>query len=164
MSLRRVGLVLAAVVVVGALLWPVGPWAEPRPELTIENGGGGGSPAEVTAITTPNLRTAMLTNFEATNRSGHRRLVTVEQLVWPEGYRNLTLVDDVASQHWAVDPGENLTTTVEPWEQGDVTVYVIEAGPNQTNRRTRVITCRRTGQVHELTVEGAGVGSFTRCA
>ncbi|WP_319633705.1 hypothetical protein [Natronorubrum aibiense] len=77
--------------------------------------------------------------------------MTYANLVWPSGYRNVTLVDDgVDSQSFVVGPNETTMCTVDGWTYGDVTVCIVERGDNRTHTWSRTVTCGSRGQDHGL--------------
>jgi hypothetical protein len=120
----------------------------------------------VTAYTTDSRQTAMLMNFAVTTREGERRLVTLSQMVWPEGYRNVTVVDDgIPTRQVTVEPGEEASMTVTEWTPGNVIVYVVEElGTNETHVQTEVETCTQRGQEHTLTLMERGSSGSSVCA
>lgn len=120
----------------------------------------------VTAYTTESQQTAMSMNFAVTTREGERRLVTLSQMVWPEGYTNVTLVDDgIPTRQVTVDPGDEATMTVSEWTPGNVTVYVVEElGETETHVQTEVETCTQREQEHTLTLEENGSSGSSVCA
>lgn len=161
---RRTIALLVGLVVIGSLVWYGTATRSAQPTLTVENEDN--VSYAVTAYTVESRQAAMYLNFEVTTRDGERRLATLSQLIWPDGYRNVTLADeDVPSQRLVVDPGENVTTTVEGWERGDVTVYLAaERDGNETHVYTEVKTCARRGQEHGITFQPDGTEGFSTCA
>lgn len=136
----------------------------PEPVLTLENDDT--AAYHVTAYTVDDQDEAGYLNFEVTTREGNRRLVTYADLVWPDGYRNVTLVDEgVNRQTFVVGPNETTTKPVEGWTRGDVTIYVIERGDERTHEWSRTVTCGNRGQEHELRFDAdSGTGGATVCA
>lgn len=163
MALRATTKALLALLAAAALVTAAGAAVDRPPTLDLENRDA--VAYEVTAVTVDDRRTAMNVNFRVTERDGDRRLATLSQMVWPGEYSNVTLADDVPSQQFRVDPGENRTVRVSTWEPGDVTVYVAqEAGGGRNHTATRVITCPDRGQEHTLTLsDGLGGGGHV-CA
>ncbi|WP_153552860.1 hypothetical protein [Halomicrobium sp. LC1Hm] len=134
------------------------------PELTIENQAD--TTHRVTAYTVAETESVMELNFAVTTDDGDRRLATLEQLYWPGEFRNVTIADDgVPSQRHTVEPGENVTTTVEAWTPGNVTIYVVEdLGDDQRHVHTDIRTCTEREQEHELRLESDGTGGSYTCA
>ena len=156
-SRRRIALLasLALVLIGGSVLY--GTVLDPAPPtLTVDNEAQ--TTYRVTAYTVDSRDEAMYMNFEVRTRRGERRLVTLSQLIWPDEYRNVTLTDDgIPTQRLSVAPGAEVTTTIDGWRRGNVTVYIAEElGGNETHVYTRIQTCTRPGQEHSLTFEGDG--------
>ncbi|RQH00855.1 hypothetical protein [Natrarchaeobius oligotrophus] len=159
---RGFAILLVGVLLVASLFAVAVATGSDRPVVTIENDVD--DEQHVTVYTVADLDEAGYLNFEVTTADGDRRLATLDDLVWPGEYRNVTPVDDVHAQEITVGPGENVTTSVEDWSRGDVTVYVVETGENRTHTGTRTITCGSRGQEHTLSPTDAGLGSSTLCA
>lgn len=165
MVARRFAILLSMLLLLGAIL--VGVTATvgtPEPVVTLENDDD--VTYHVTAYTVDDQDAAGYLNFEVTTEAGDRKLVTYADLVWPSGYRNVTLLDEhVNRQSFVVGPNETTTKTVEGWTRGDVTVYVIESGADRTHTWSRTVTCRDRGQEHGLRFsEDGGSGGSTVCA
>ena len=157
---RRIAALLALFVLLGGVSVVAGEVVTSPPTMTVTNEDT--TTYRVTAYTTDSLQTAMLLNFAVTTEDDERRLVTLSQLVWAEGYRSVTLVDDgVPTRQVTVEPGEEASMTVTEWTPGNVTVYVVEAlGNNETHVQTEIETCTKREQEHTLTLEeGASSGS-----
>lgn len=101
----------------------------------------------------------MLTNFHVTTRDGERRLATGEQLVWPEGFRNVTLADEgVPTTSVTVGSGENETTPIDGCDSGAITVFIVEdIGTNETHEWTNIVTCAPYGNEHRMTLRDGGM-------
>lgn len=153
-------LVVLAAVLVGAGVAT----GDPKPQLTVENERS--TTQYVTAYTVPDTGAAGYVNFAVTTDEGEWRLVTYHDLAWPGEYRNVTLRDeDVPRQEIVVEPNETVTTSVEHWEKGDVTLYIVEEGTNRTHTGTRTVTCGQRGQKHRLTFpSGSGFSGGYTCA
>ncbi|RQG95067.1 hypothetical protein [Natrarchaeobius chitinivorans] len=160
---RRLAILLAAVLLAVSLVGFAAATGTPEPVVTIENEDDVSH--HVTAYTIEDMDTAGYLNFEVTTEDGEQRLVSFADLVWPNYDRNVTLVDEgIASHEIEVDPGENTTTALEGWEHGDVTIYVVEEGENRTHVSTRPVTCESRGQEHRLTLsDGSGMSSSAIC-
>ncbi|AEH39161.1 hypothetical protein [Halopiger xanaduensis] len=162
---RRSALLLTVLLAAAVAIAGVGvAMGTPEPVLTLENDDT--ASYHVTAYTVDDRDEAGYLNFEVTTRDGDRRLVSYADLVWPDGYRNVTLVDDgVNRQAFVVGPNETTTEPVEGWTRGDVTVYVIERGDERTHEWSRTVTCGGRGQEHELRFDDdSGGGGSTVCA
>lgn len=166
MPARRTVALLAALLVLGLLVGGLpgvaGTPTAATPTLEIENQDD--TTYRVTAYAVADRDRAMHTNFRVTTRDGERRLATLSQLVWPDGFRNVTLADEgIPAQPIRVGPGENVTTRVEDWKHGDVTVYVMEdLGDGATHVRTDIESCPTRGQEHGITFSnGSSSGSST---
>lgn len=120
----------------------------------------------VTAYTVDSRREAMVLNFAVTTEDGDRRLATLSQLVWPSGFRNVTLVDDgVPTERVGVEPNETATMTVDDWTPGDVTVYLVEdLGDDETHVETKIETCPARQQEHSLALRDGGSSGTSVCA
>ncbi|SEH64280.1 hypothetical protein SAMN05192561_11828 [Halopenitus malekzadehii] len=119
----------------------------------------------VTAYTVEDADAAGFLNFEVRTEDGERRIVTYEELVWPGEYRNVTLVDDgIDGRSFVVEPGETTTKTIDGWSRGEMTIYIVERGPERNHTSSRTITCGRRGQTHSLTLEPTGSGGSSTCA
>ena len=163
-SRRTIVLLLGVALVSGFVLYDSvsGP---PEPTLTVENNET--TSYQLSAYTVESREKAMYLNFEVTTRTGERRLKTLSQLVWPDQDQNITLSDEgISSQHITIAPGEKVTTTIDGWDRGDVTVYLAEkVDDNNTHVYTTIKTCPRPGQEHRLTFEeDGGISGFSRCA
>lgn len=164
MAPRRTAALVAVLVLLGGFSVVAGAVIDAPPTLTVENEDD--TTYRVSAYTVEDRRTAMLTNFAVTTDDGERRLATLSQLIWPEGFRNVTLVDDgIPTQRITVEPGDDVTTTIDGWEPGDVTIYVVEdLGDNETHVQTELETCPRRRQEHGLTLEEDGASGFSTCS
>ncbi|THE65708.1 hypothetical protein D8Y22_05935 [Salinadaptatus halalkaliphilus] len=151
-------LTLLAVSLVGLTDVP----GDPAPELTVESEDD--DTYYVSAYTVADADAAGYLNFEVTTADGDRRLVTLADLVWPRGHQNVRLVDDVGHQEIVVEPDETVTTTLENWEHGEMTIYVVERGADRTHESTRTIDCGNRGQEHRITLEDGGGGGGHTCA
>ena len=134
-----------------------------QPKLTVENNDT--TTYQVSSYTVESREQAMYMNFEVTTKDGEHRLKTLSQLVWTDWDRNMTLADDgIPTQQITVAPGEKMTTTIDGWERGDVTVYLVEKiDDNETHVSTRIQTCPRTGQEHSLTFKEDGTSGSSTC-
>jgi hypothetical protein len=161
---RQMTALLAVLVLLSGASVVAGDVITSPPTMTVTNEDT--TPQRVTAYTVEDSQTALLMNFEVTTRDGERRLATLSQMVWPEGYQNVTLVDDgVPTQQVTVDPGEEKTMTVNAWQPGNVTVYVVEElDGNETHVQTEIETCPQRGQEHTLTLEESGSSGSYVCA
>jgi hypothetical protein len=86
---RRIAALFALLVLLSGVSVVAGDIVTSPPTMTVTNEDT--TTYRVTAYTTDSLQTAMLLNFAVTTEDGERRLVTLSQLVWPEGHRNVTL-------------------------------------------------------------------------
>ena len=163
MVLRRPVVVGAGLLlVITVLLVSSGSIGSPEPTVTLENEDT--VTYRVTAYTVDNPDVAGFLNFEVTTEDGEQRLVTYEELIWPAGYRNITLVDEgVDSQSFVVEPNETVSESVEGWSDGEMTVYILERGPDREHYRSRTVMCERRGQSHSFTMRDGGGGSSSRC-
>ncbi|WP_254764001.1 hypothetical protein [Natrinema marinum] len=164
MASRRVGVLLAGLILLSGLTVAAGAVIDAPPTLTVENEDD--TTYRVTAYTVEDRQTALLTNFAITTEDGDRRLATLSQLIWPEGYRNVTVADDgIPSQQVTVKPGDEATTTIDGWTPGNVTVYIVEdVGNNETHVHTDIETCPERQQEHHLTLEEDGTSGSSTCA
>lgn len=164
MASRRTIWVLVGLALLSGLSVAAGAVIDAPPTLTVENEDD--TPYRVTAYTDENRHTALHMNFAVTTADGERRLATLSQLIWPEGFQNVTLVDDdIPIQQVTVDPGEEVTTTIDGWTPGNVTVYVVEdIGNNETHVQTELKTCTERQQEHSLTFEDGGASGSSVCA
>nr|WP_265108205.1 hypothetical protein [Halosolutus halophilus] len=119
----------------------------------------------MSAYTVESREQAMYVNFEVTTRDDEHRLKTLSQLVWSDRDRNVTLADDgIPTQRITVVPGEKVTTPIDGWTRGNVTVYLVEKfDDNETHVSTRIQTCPRGGQEHSLTFEDGGTSGSSTC-
>ncbi|AGB32141.1 hypothetical protein C488_07587 [Natrinema pellirubrum DSM 15624] len=164
MARRRTIALLAGLVLLSGLSVVGGAMIDAPPTLTVENDDN--TTYRVTAYTAENRETALLMNFAVTTEDGERRLTMLSQLVWPEGFRNATLVDDgIPTQQITVEPGDEVTTTVDGWTPGNVTVYLVEdLDDNETHVQTTIKSCTRRQQEHSLTLEEDGAAGSSTCA
>ncbi|MFC6765575.1 hypothetical protein [Natrinema soli] len=164
MAPRRTTALLAGLVLLSGLSVAAGAVIDAPPTLTVENEDN--TTYRVTAYTAENRQTALLMNFAVTAEDGDRRLATLSQLVWPEGFRNVTLVDDgVPTQQVTVEAGDEVTTTIGGWTPGNVTVYLVEdLGDNETHVHTDIETCTERQQEHSLSIAEDGTGGSSTCA
>lgn len=164
MASRRTIALLVGLALLGGLSVAAGEVIDAPPTLTVANEDD--TPYRVTAYTAEDTRAALHANFAVTTEDGERRLATLSQLIWPEGFRNVTLVDDgVPTQQITVAPGEEVTTTIDGWTPGNVTVYVVEdLGDNETHVQTELKTCTERQQEHSLTFEDSGASGSSTCA
>ncbi len=161
---RRIAALLALLVLLSGGSVVAGDVITSPPTMTVTNEDT--TTYRVTAYTTDSLQTAMLLNFAVTTADGDRRLVTLSQMVWADGYRNVTLVDDgIPTRQVTVEPGEDASMTVTGWTPGNVTVYVVEdLGDNETHVQTEIETCTQRGQEHTLTLTERGSSGSSVCA
>ncbi|MFU1783770.1 hypothetical protein ACM16X_20605 [Haloarcula japonica] len=163
-SRRMIALLLGSALVLGYVQYDT-VFGSVQPTLTVENNDT--TAYQLSAYTVESSEQAMYMNFEVTTRDGERRLKTLSQLVWPDGDRNVTFADDgVPIQQITVAPGETVTTTIDGWARGDVTVYLGEKiSDTETHVYTRIRTCPRTGQKHSVTFkEDGGISGSSLCA
>ena len=160
---RRTAALLVGLLLLGGGLWYGPATGTAAPTLTVENQAD--TPYRVTAYTVESGQRATFLNFAITTRDGERRLATLSQLFWPDGYRNVTLVDrGIPTRRVTVAPGESVTTTVDGWRPGNVTVYLVERlGDDETLRYAELETCTRRGQEHSMTLEGDGKSGSATC-
>lgn len=162
-SRRTIALLLGLALVSGYVLYDTvsGP---SQPTLTVENNDT--TTYQVSAYTVESREEAMYMNFEVTTRDGEHRRKTLSQLVWSDRDQNVTLVDDgIPTQQITVAPDETVTTTIDGWTRGNVTVYLVEKiDDNETHVYTRIQTCPRSGQEHSLTLEKDGTSGGSTCA
>lgn len=161
---QRTTVVLAGLLLLSGFSVVAGAVIEAPPTLTVANEDD--TTYRVTAYTVEDRQTALLMNFVVTTEDGDRRLATLSQLIWPEGFRNVTLVDDgIPTQRITVEPGEEVTTTIDGWTPGNVTVYIVEdLGNNETHVLTEIKTCTERQQEHGLTLKEYGSSGFSVCA
>jgi hypothetical protein len=161
---RRTTVVLAGLILLSGLSIVTGAVIDAPPTLTVANEDD--TTYRVTAYTVEDRQTALLMNFVVTTEDGDQRLATLSQLIWPEGFRNVTLVDDgIPTQRITVEPGEEVTTTIDGWTLGNITVYIVEdLGNNETHVLTEIKTCTEREQEHGLTLKGSRVSGFSSCA
>lgn len=163
-SRRTIALLLGLALVNGYILYDTAAGPS-QPTLTVENNDT--TAYHVSAYTVDSREEAMYMNFAVTTRDGEHRLKTLSQLVWPDSDRNVTLADDgIPTQQITVAPGETVTTSIDGWTRGDVTVYLGEmTGDNETHVYTRIRTCPRTGQEHSVTFKkDGGISGGSICA
>ena len=161
---QRITVLLAILVLSSGVSVVAGDVITSPPTMTVTNEDN--TTYRVTAYTTESLQTALLMNFAVTTRDDERRLTTLSQMVWPEGYQNVTLVDDgIPTRHVTVEPSEEEKMTVADWTPGNVTVYVVEdLGDNETHVKTEIETCTQREQEHTLTLEENGSSGSSVCA
>ncbi|WP_136718600.1 hypothetical protein [Halorientalis salina] len=161
---RRMIALLVGLSLIGGYLLYGSVTGTTQPTLTVENNDT--TSYQLSAYTVESREKAMYMNFRVTTREGERRLKTLSQLVWSDRDRNVTLADDgIPEQHITVAPGEEVTTTIDGWNRGDVTVYIIEEHRgNETHRQTAIKTCTKPGQEHSLTLEEDGSSGSSTCA
>lgn len=163
MPSRRFTLVFVALLLASGVSLVAGATIDGPPTATFTNEDD--ESYRITMITPPDRQTALLTNVAVTTPEGDRQLVTVEDLVWDEPYRNASVADDVETSQIVVHPGETVNTTVESWEPGDYTVYLIErrAGTD-SSVRTDIVTCTQRQQEYSWTFENSGGSGGHVCA
>lgn len=160
---RRSVLLLCALLLGGVLVGVAATTGTPEPVVTLENDDN--VTYHVTAYTVEDLDAAGYLNFEVTTDNGERTRVTYAELVWPSGYRNVTLADEgVNSQSFVVGPNETTTEPLEGWTRGDVTVYIVQGPDEHARTRSKTLSCSRRGQEHELRFSDGGFGGTTVCA
>ncbi|SEL96788.1 hypothetical protein [Haloferax larsenii] len=161
---RRMTFLLAGLVLLSGVSVAASEAIDSPPTFTVSNEDN--TTYRVTAYTAESTQAALLMNFEVTTRDGERRLATLSQLIWPDRYRNVTLADDgIPTQRVTVEPGDEVTTTIEAWEPGNVTVYIVEdLGDNETHTMTEIKTCTERQQEHSLTLESDGASGSSVCA
>lgn len=161
-SRRTMALLLGLALVSGYVLYDTvsGP---AQPTLTVENNDT--TAYRLSAYTVESREKAMYMNFEVTTRDGAHRRKTLSKLVWSDRDRNVTLADNgIPAQHITVEPGETVTTTIDEWDRGDVTVYLAEElQDNETHVYTKIDTCTKPGQEHRLTFEEDGTSGSSTC-
>jgi hypothetical protein len=163
MPSRRFTLALVGLVLASGVSLAAGAAIDAPPTATFTNEDS--ESYRITMITPPDRQTALLTNVAVTTQAGDRQLVTVQDLVWHEPYRNVSVADDVQTSQVVVQPGETVTTSVESWEPGDYTVYLIErqAGTH-SSVRADIVTCTQRQQEYSWTFEDrSGSGGYS-CA
>lgn len=163
MPSRRFSLVLAGLLLASGGSLVAGAVIDAPPTATFTNEDD--ESYRITMFTPPDRHTALLTNVAVTTPDGDRRLVTVRDLVWDEPYRNASVADDVETTQVVVHPGETATTSVESWEPGDNTVYLVErrAG-SHSSVRADVVTCTQRQQEYSWTFEDSGGSGGRVCA
>lgn len=164
MASRRTTALLVVLILFGGLSLAAGEAIDAPPTLTVTNKDD--TTHRVTAYTVEERQTALLMNFAVTTSDGERRLATLSQLVWPDGFRNVTLTDDeIPTQRITVDPGDEATTTIDGWTPGNVTVYIVEdLGDNETHIKTDIKTCTVREQEHSITLKDSGGGGSSSCS
>lgn len=164
MVTRRSVLLLCALLLGAVLVGVAATTGTPEPVVTLENDHN--VTYHVTAYTVDDLDAAGYLNFEVTTNDGERTRVTYAELVWPSGYRNVTLIDEgVNSQSFVVEPNETTTEPLEGWTRGDVTVYIIQGPDEHARTWSKAVPCGERGQEHDLRFdEDGGFGSTTTCA
>jgi len=99
--------------------------------------------------------------FRATTADGTRTTVGASDLRNGTGYRNVTL--DAAgadSQRITIRGAANTSASINMWQPGDATVYVIETADGTASLvGAYAITCDLREQDHEMTIED---GTLTR--
>ncbi|MDS0280975.1 hypothetical protein [Haloarcula onubensis] len=159
---RQAGLLLAALVALAGVSVVGGEVVDAPPTLTVENDGD--TTYRVTAYTVESVEDALLTNFRVTTPAGENRLVTYSQLVWPAGYRNVTVTDSVPSQQVTVPPNEAVETEIRVWEPGDVTIYIIEEPDDETHVWSDMKACTERQQEHSIRLRDGYEGGGSTCA
>lgn len=164
MASRRTIVLLTGLILLSGLSVAAGEAYDAPPTLTVTNEDD--TPYRVTAYTAEDRQAALLMNFAVTTEDGERRLASLSQLIWPDGFRNVTLVDDgIPTQRITVGPGDEVTTTIDGWTPGNVTVYIVEdLGENETHVQTVLKTCTKREQEHSLTLEPDGSSGFSVCS
>jgi hypothetical protein len=163
MPSRRFTLVLVGLLIASGASLVAGAAIDAPPTATFSNEDS--ESYRITMITPPDRHTALLTNVAVTTQAGDRQLVTVQDLVWHEPYRNVSVADDVETSQVVVQPGETVTTSVESWEPGDYTVYLIErrAG-SDSSVRADIVTCTQRQQEYSRTFENRASSGGSVCA
>lgn len=160
---RRTALLLISVIALSGVSVVGGEVIKAPPTLTVENEDD--TTYRVTAYTADSRTQALLMNFRVTTPEGNERLVTLSQLIWPDGYRNVTVTDTVPTQRITVAPNEETTTTIRAWEPGDVTIYLVEdGGNNETHVWTRFDPCPDRQQEHTIRLQDGYSGGSSVCA
>ncbi|WP_248909952.1 hypothetical protein [Halocatena marina] len=164
MASRRTTALLVVLILLGGFSLAAGEAIDAPPTLTVTNKDD--TTHRVTAYTVEDRQSALLMNFAVTTIDGERRLATLSQLVWPDGFRNVTLTDDeIPTQRITIDPGDEATTTIDGWTPGNVTVYIVEdLENNETHIKTDIKTCTVREQEHSITLKDSGGGGFSSCS
>ncbi|WP_135305033.1 hypothetical protein [Haloarcula amylovorans] len=163
MAPRQTALLLAGLLLLNGVSVAAGEVYDGPPTVTVTNEDT--TTYRVTAFTADSRQSALLTNFAVTTKDGDRRLAPLSQMVWALEFRNVTLVDDVSTQQFTVEPNETVTTTIESWTPGDVTVYVVEdLGDDELHVKTEIETCPQRQQEHSMTLESGGSSGTSVCA
>lgn len=163
MPSRRLTLVLVGLLLASGVSIVAGAMIDAPPTATFSNEDD--RSYRITMFTPPDQQTALLTNVAVTTPDGDRQRVTVGDLVWHESYRNASVADDVRARQIVLAPGEEVTTTVQSWSPGDVTVYLIErqAGTEST-LRADIVTCTQREQQYSRTFEDGSASGSSVCA
>ncbi|EJN60723.1 hypothetical protein HSB1_13260 [Halogranum salarium B-1] len=114
----------------------------------------------------PNLQTARSTEITVTSPDGIRRTETVADVDFHEQYRNSSVTDEtIETSSFTLEPGDEVSITVQSWMPGDVTVYLIEerAG-NNSYTRADIVTCTKRQQKYRWTFEAGGGSGSSVCA
>lgn len=118
------------------------------PEATVENERD--DPLRVVAYTVSTDDPAGLA-FHATPPNEPRQVRSLYDVFWSVGYRNVSMVREDATTHpFTVAPGESVTTTLDGWTPGDVTVYLVETLGGEV-LDVDVVQCDKRGQSHSIT-------------
>ncbi|ESP88038.1 hypothetical protein [Candidatus Halobonum tyrrellensis] len=127
-----------------------GPLLGGPPETTVENSAS--DEYRVDVYTVPVDDPAALEFSRATD--GGRRPLDARDVQFPSGERNVTLDNEGATlqRRVVLAPGENVTATLDGWNRGETTVYLVETADERLVY-TRVVDCGSGDQSHTLTVE-----------
>ena len=92
------------------------------------------------------------TGFYATE-DGERRLVGFGDVAFGAGLHNVTLADrsEATVDRFTAGPNQSVMTTVEGWEQGDSTIYLVETLDGKLVFAD-VIRCEQAGQTHWIDI------------
>lgn len=105
------------------------------------------------------------TGFYATTETGERRLVGFRDVVFSHGYRNVTIADETGTtmERFTVEANSTATRTIDGWEQGDQTIYLVETLDGELVF-AKLVECEKQGQSHWIRILSKGsVKSGSTC-
>lgn len=152
MQRSRIVLLLLTVVLVGSLVCWMGFSPADPPTLTVENQDS--VQYRLTVYAVPNVDGVNDLRFNATTKNGSRHTVPFTYLQSGAPLSNVTVIEEATrSQQRLIPANGNFSTTVEIWNPGMTTVYVIETTDGTESLiGLEVDFCENGGQKHQITI------------
>lgn len=134
------------------------------PTVTVENQDD--ATYRVTAYAVPDVDRPSDLTFRATTEAGDRRSIDAGALQSGAPYRNVTVAGAARNQRFTVSPRSTISTTIDVWNASTATVYIVETTDgNESLVGSEIITCKRGGQEHSLTIaDGFKKRASSTCA